>query len=73
MALPNSNPSPSPVSCLFTGKYLEQMLDQGADDVYVFGRDLGTYETAATDVLGVKDYSEGMLLQAMCITCRGVA
>lgn len=43
MALPNSNPSPSPVSCLFTGKYLEQMLDQGADDVYVFGRDLGTY------------------------------
>lgn len=46
MALPNSNPSPSPVSCLFTGKYLEQMLDQGADDVYVFGRDLGTYKKA---------------------------
>lgn len=46
MALPNSNPSPAPVSCLFTGKYLEQMLTQGADDVYVFGRDLGTYTKA---------------------------
>lgn len=42
MALPTSIPSSS-VSCLFTGKYLEQMLTQGADDVYVFGRDLGTY------------------------------
>ena len=46
MALPTSSPSSS-VSCLFTGKYLEQMLTQGADDVYVFGRDLGTYTKAS--------------------------
>lgn len=45
MALPTSIPSSS-VSCLFTGKYLEQMLTQGDDDVYVFGRDLGTYVKA---------------------------
>ena len=45
MALPTSIPSSS-VSCLFTGKYLEQMLTQGDDDVYVFGRDLGTYTKA---------------------------
>jgi len=45
MALPTSIPSSS-VPCLFTGQYLEQMLAQGADDVYVFGRDLGTYKKA---------------------------
>jgi hypothetical protein len=46
MVLPTTAPSAS-VSCLFTGKYLEQMLAQGEDDVYVFGQDLGTFTKAA--------------------------
>ena len=36
MVLPNPTPSSS-ISCLFTGKYLEQMLT-GSGDVYVLGR-----------------------------------
>lgn len=35
-ALPTTAPS-TPVSCVFTGKYLEQMLDHGSDYVYTFG------------------------------------
>ena len=46
MALPTTTPS-TPISYLLTGKYLEQMLPQGEDDVYVFGRDLGTFTKAA--------------------------
>ena len=36
MALPTTTPS-SPVSCLFSGKNLEQTLPHGSDYVYVFG------------------------------------
>lgn len=35
-ALPTTAPS-TPVSCVFTGKYLEQMLTHGDDYVYTFG------------------------------------
>ena len=35
-ALPTTAPS-TPVSCVFTGKYLEQMLTHGEDYVYTFG------------------------------------
>ena len=37
LALPTTTPS-SPVSCVFTGQYLEQMLAQGSDYIFVFGR-----------------------------------
>ena len=37
LALPTTTPS-SPVSCVFTGQYLEQMLTHGSDYVFVFGR-----------------------------------
>ena len=37
LALPTTTPS-SRVSCVFTGEYLEQMLDQRSDYVFVFGR-----------------------------------
>ncbi len=37
LALPTATPSSS-VSCVFTGQYLEQMLAQGSDYVFVFGR-----------------------------------
>ncbi|MBR1840374.1 MAG: hypothetical protein IJ782_07320 [Prevotella sp.] len=37
LALPTTTPTSS-VSCVFTGKHLEQMLDQGSDYVFVFGR-----------------------------------
>lgn len=36
LALPTTTPS-NPVSCLFSGKYLEQMLPHGSDYVYAFG------------------------------------
>ena len=42
MALPTTTPS-TPVSCVFSGKYLEQVLTHGDDYVYVFGRSLGTF------------------------------
>lgn len=35
-ALPTTAPS-TPVTCVFTGKYLEQMLTHGSDYVYTFG------------------------------------
>ena len=39
MALPNTTPSLAPVSCVFSGEYLEQMLTQNSSDyVFVFGR-----------------------------------
>ncbi len=39
MALPNTTPSPAPVSCVFSGQYLEQMLTQSSSEyVFVFGR-----------------------------------
>ena len=38
MALPNATPS-TPVACVFSGQYLEQMLTQNSSDyVFVFGR-----------------------------------
>jgi len=38
MALPNATPS-TPVACVFSGEYLEQMLTQNSSDyVFVFGR-----------------------------------
>lgn len=44
MALPNSTPSSAlSSSCVFSGEYLEQMLTHGSDDVFVFGRPLGTF------------------------------
>lgn len=52
MALPTTTPS-SHVSCVFSGEYLEQMLDADPDDsVFVFGRsythsDEFTYEVAS--------------------------
>ena len=46
MALPTTTPS-TPVSCAFSGKYLEQMLTHGSDYVYAFGRPYtGTFTEA---------------------------
>ena len=45
MALPNATPLVllAPVPCVFSGKYLEQMLNHGSDYVYAFGKSLGTF------------------------------
>lgn len=43
MALPPTTTPSTPVSCVFSGKYLEQVLTHGDDYVYVFGRSLGTF------------------------------
>ena len=38
LTLPNSSPAPSPLSCVFSGEYLEKMLAADAThDVYTFG------------------------------------
>ena len=38
LTLPTTSPSPNPLSCVFTGSYLEQMLDADAShDVYALG------------------------------------
>ena len=37
LALPTTSPSTPISTCIFTGKYLEQLLEMGSDDVYVFG------------------------------------
>jgi hypothetical protein len=51
MALPNATPDPSASlasgSCIFSGKYLEQMLSHNDYYIYVFGRSLGKVEKAA--------------------------
>jgi hypothetical protein len=43
MALPNLPNPTTPVPCVFSGKYLEQMLVHGSDYVYAFGKSLGTF------------------------------
>ena len=61
LALPNtSTGSSSPVPCIFSGKYLEQMLTHGADYVYVFGQpylgsDDSEFATNGTVTMGGQD------------------
>ena len=61
LALPNtSTGSSSPVPCIFSGKYLEQMLTHGADHVYVFGQpylgsDDSEFATNGTVTMGGQD------------------
>lgn len=37
LALPTTTPSATPISCVFSGEYLEQMLTHNSEYVYVFG------------------------------------
>ncbi len=61
LALPNTSAgSSSPVPCIFSGKYLEQMLTHGADYVYVFGQpylgsDDSEFATNGTVTMGGQD------------------
>ena len=59
LALPTTTPTAS-VPCIFTGKYLEQMLTQGSDYVYVFGQpyagsDDESFATNGTVTMGGQD------------------